>query len=339
MGKKSSPKAPDYTALAEQSKYAADLAYKQSQEQMAWAKEMWAEQKDLLNEVLGPQLDIMKAQYEAGMKDRARYEQLYQPLEENLVQEFTQYSSPERIARESGRAQAQVRMAQDAARENALTRLEGYGIDPSVTRNASLDRNARAMEAAQVAAAGNVARKSVEDTGRALRAEAINIGKGYPSNVAGSYGQSLQAGTSAIGNMNSTIGMGANTMGTGMGWQGQGLNATGQAANIQNMGFQNQLSAAQMQNSNAMAPWQLVAGVGGTWAGAGFPGLAEGGAIPEDATQPPAPSDTVPAMLTPGEYVIPADVVARKGTEFFDRLVEKTKQQALPIEGQSERIS
>jgi hypothetical protein len=335
MGKKSSPKAPDYTQLAETSKYAADLAYKQSQEQMAWAKEMWAEQKDLLNQVLGPQLDIMKAQYEAGMKDRARYEQLYQPLEENLVQEFTNYSSPERIRLESGRAQAQVRMAQDAAREGALARLEGYGIDPSVTRNASLDRNARAMEAAQVAAAGNVARKTTEDTGRALRAEAINIGKGYPSNVAGSYGQSLTAGNSAIGNMTNTVGMGANTMGTGMGWQAQGLNATNQAANIQNMGFQNQMSAAQMKNSNSMAPWELVAGVGGAWLG----GMAEGGAIPEDVTQPPAPSDTVPAMLTPGEYVIPADVVARKGTEFFDRLVEKTKQQALPIEGQSERIS
>jgi hypothetical protein len=33
--------------------------------------------------------------------------------------------------------------------------------------------------------------------------------------------------------------------------------------------------------------------------------------------------DTVPAMVSEGEYVIPADVVKVKGTEFFDRLVEK----------------
>lgn len=33
--------------------------------------------------------------------------------------------------------------------------------------------------------------------------------------------------------------------------------------------------------------------------------------------------DTVPAMVSEGEYVIPADVVRRKGEEFFDKLVEK----------------
>jgi hypothetical protein len=33
--------------------------------------------------------------------------------------------------------------------------------------------------------------------------------------------------------------------------------------------------------------------------------------------------DTVPAMVSEGEYVIPADVVAAKGTEFFDKLLER----------------
>jgi len=33
--------------------------------------------------------------------------------------------------------------------------------------------------------------------------------------------------------------------------------------------------------------------------------------------------DTVPAYLSDGEYVIPADVVRKKGEEFFDKLVEK----------------
>jgi hypothetical protein len=33
--------------------------------------------------------------------------------------------------------------------------------------------------------------------------------------------------------------------------------------------------------------------------------------------------DTVPAMVSDGEYVIPADVVRIKGEEFFDKLVAK----------------
>ncbi|KKM18332.1 hypothetical protein LCGC14_1666730, partial [marine sediment metagenome] len=33
--------------------------------------------------------------------------------------------------------------------------------------------------------------------------------------------------------------------------------------------------------------------------------------------------DNVPALLSDGEYVIPADVVRAKGEEFFDRLLEQ----------------
>ena len=33
--------------------------------------------------------------------------------------------------------------------------------------------------------------------------------------------------------------------------------------------------------------------------------------------------DNVPAVLSDGEYVIPADVVRKKGEEFFDKLIEK----------------
>jgi hypothetical protein len=33
--------------------------------------------------------------------------------------------------------------------------------------------------------------------------------------------------------------------------------------------------------------------------------------------------DQIPAMLSEGEYVIPADVVSTKGIEFFDKLVAK----------------
>ena len=34
-------------------------------------------------------------------------------------------------------------------------------------------------------------------------------------------------------------------------------------------------------------------------------------------------SDDIPAYLSNGEYVVPADVVTAKGEEFFDKLLEK----------------
>lgn len=334
MGKHS-PKAPDMTAYAQASERAAELSYQASQDQLAWAREMWGEQKTLLEQVLGPQLEIMKAQYDAGMKDRARYEQLYQPLEENLVREFQSYDTPERRASRAGAAQAQVAIAQRAQRENTMARLEGYGIDPSQTRSAALDRGLAADEAAQQAAAGNIERNNVENIGRALRAEAINIGRGYPSQVAGAYGQTLTAGNSAVGNMNSTVGTGAGTMGTGLQWGAQGLNATNSAANITNQGFRNELAAFEAQGS----PWELAAQVGGAWAGSGFRrpwGGARGGAIEADAEvgepRPPAPRDTVRArvvgsedgvMLQPGEGIVPKVVREYYGQKFFDNLTTK----------------
>lgn len=51
----------------------------------------------------------------------------------------------------------------------------------------------------------------------------------------------------------------------------------------------------------------------------------EGGAIPSKTK-----GDTVPILAEPDEYVIPRDVVLRKGTDFFDRLIEKTRQPEEP---------
>ena len=36
-------------------------------------------------------------------------------------------------------------------------------------------------------------------------------------------------------------------------------------------------------------------------------------------------SDSIPARLSDGEYIIPAEVVRRKGTDFFDKLLNERK--------------
>ena len=55
---------------------------------------------------------------------------------------------------------------------------------------------------------------------------------------------------------------------------------------------------------------------------AGAPSMARGGPLP---VKSPNPDGTVPINAHEGEYVIPADVVRRKGTEFFDKLLEGSK--------------
>jgi hypothetical protein len=252
MGGKSSPPPPDYGPLAEQAEKAAELGYAASQEQLAWAREQWADQKDLLNTVLQTQLPIMQEQFENAQADRARYEELYQPLEENLIQEFQTYDTEERRQLEAGRAIADVTRAFEAQRENAQRQLESYGVDPSETRAQALDLGIRAQAAASQAAAGTQAVRRVEDVGRALRAEAINIGKGMPSQVAAAYGQSLTAGSQAVGNMGSTVGTGASALSSGTGWMSAGTQANQAGVNALNTGFSNALAGKQYE-----AEWGL----------------------------------------------------------------------------------
>ncbi len=51
----------------------------------------------------------------------------------------------------------------------------------------------------------------------------------------------------------------------------------------------------------------------------GMPSMRSGGALPEES---PNPGGGIPIMAHEGEYVIPKDVVQRKGTEFFDKLIQ-----------------
>jgi hypothetical protein len=249
---------------------------------------------------------------------------MFRPLEDAFVQEAQEYDTPERRAQERARATADVSTQFDAQRRNALQRLEGYGVDPSQTRNAALDVGVRTAQAAATAGAATQADRRVEDVGRALRSDAINLGRGALSNAAGFYGQAVGAGSAAQGNALNTTGAGAGAIQSSLGFSNAALSGYGQAGNMMNTGFQNQMSnwnAGQQQIAGMM---QGIGGIVGM-------GLADGGEVYEGEAEVVETGmgdgsgidDSVPAMLSDGEYVIPADVVRAKGEEFFDKLIEK----------------
>lgn len=321
------PKA-EFREQLEVQKELGDRYLKLSEQQQGWAESQWQDQLALLQDVLGTQTDIMQRQAVAGEEDRARYEQVYQPIEDDLVRDFLDFDTVERRNLESGRAQAGVQQAFDAQRRNAEQRLASYGVDPSQLRGAALDLDVRLQAAAQQAAQGNAARNRVEDLGRSLRAEAINIGKGYPSQVAGAYGQALAAGNSAVGNMNQTVGAGANTMGTGYQWAGMGNQMANQVQQGIYQGYQGQLAGFEAGGGALGALGGLAGQALGGWAAGGFAGFgSEGGGVVDPATMSqPGPSDTVPTMLEKGEYVIPEDVVRRLGTNKLDAMIAKERE-------------
>lgn len=325
MGKKA-PDPPDLGPLAEGSAETARLAQQTAREQLAWAKEQDGLNRTLMDRVIKGQEAVQEDTLKNAKHDRERYENIYQPLEDNLVKDFNSYDTPERRDQEAGRAVADVNNQFDAARRNALQRLEGFGVDPSQTRSAALDLGTRVQQAAAQAGAATASNRATEQTGRALRAEAINIGKGYPSNVAGSYGQSLNAGNSMVGNANSTTSTSSNAMGGANQFMNTAISGYGQAGNTMTQGYNNQM---QQFNANQQATTGMLSAIGGVagmfMADGGETALpiSQPGGIDEGPSDGSGIDDQVPIQASVGEYIIPKDVVEIKGREFFDRLIEK----------------
>jgi hypothetical protein len=121
-------------------------------------------------------------------------------------------------------------------------------------------------------------------------------------------------------------------------------------------GYNNQMAQYNANAGQSAAFWGGIGALGGAAIGGPFGGALgekifknanEGGSVPGDLSPIPHPADRHPTMLADNEYVIPADVVMRKGTEFFDKLLDRYKdngqyeqqkqqaqqgpQQALPI--------
>jgi hypothetical protein len=333
----SPPPPPDLGPMAEASADVARIQQQTAREQLEWGREQDANNQELLQTVLDIQLPAMREQFEQAQSDRQRYETLFRPMEDAFQKEAEEYDSPERRESERAKALADTTTQFDQQRKNALSRLEGYGVDPSQTRNAALDIGTRTAQAAASVAAVATADKRVEDTGRALRSDAINMGRGALSNAAQFYGASVGAGGQAQQGQYGAVSSGVGALTSGQGFSGQALQGYNQSSNIMNSGFQNEMQVYQAEQDQTAGMMSAVGGMAGMFmADGGMPGDMQEGmpaGAPAGAIDPQAEVDTgtgdgsgiddsVPAMLSDGEYVIPADVVRAKGEEFFDKLID-----------------
>lgn len=331
MGKSKAPKPPNFKPLAAAARAAADQSYALGQEQLAWAKEQYARDSAITGRVVDQFLADQAENSANARADRERYERIFQPLEEDLAREAQDYASPERRSMEMGRAQAAVAQQYQGARQAAQSELESYGINPSATRFAALDIGMRANEAAAKAAAGNQAGLAVDDRARALRSEAINVGRGYPGQIATQYGTAQGAGSGAAGTQLNQTQSGANTMGTGLQWQGAGNQALNIWGNVLNSGYQNKLAQYQANQQSSSGIGGLIGGALGLALGfdegGPVPEASQGGGVPISASPTGGRAiDDVSARLTPGEFVVPKDIVSWKGEEFFQKLIKQSRE-------------
>ncbi|MDX1297284.1 MAG: hypothetical protein R3260_03450 [Pseudomonas sp.] len=337
------PPPPDYSGIAAASEEAAEIQAAVALEQLDWTKEMWADQRATLDEIMEVAMPQMQEQWETAKADRERYEELYQPLEEEYLERAAGWDTPARRDAEAAKIQTEISKQFDAQRKNALQRLESYGVDPSQTRNQALDLGVRIEQAKAMAQGANEARSNVEREGLGMLGESINVGRGLPAQGL-QYAASSQAAQNQAA-QNAAAWQGAsNAMGSPTAWMAGSDRSLGTWGNALTGGYNAQLNAYNAEQANS--PLSLLSSGLGVASGLGwsplgnkggeFTSYANGGetAIPMEGEYIPAGTevqgpggpkdDMIDAKLSDGEFVIPEEVVRRKGTEFFDKLIEKT---------------
>lgn len=242
-----------------------------------FAKEQFAdgnkrqEITDALNtRVINQQLDTQDQANTWAQQDRARTLNTFQPVEDAFVKTAQEFDTPEKQAEAAATAKADVMAATEQAKATGIRQMAAMGVSPDSGRFAGVTRAQDTNAALASAGAQNNARQVVRDKGLALKADAINMGKGLASSTAAAYGIGTNAGNSAVGNnasANSQFNQNGQIMSQGF---GGAIGANSSAGNMLTNLYGNQLSAWQtQQQANATSS----AGIGslvGTLGGAGI---------------------------------------------------------------------
>jgi len=311
------PDPPDYRPIAAANLEIAKIQIAAGKEIAALASE---DRKDLLAILEKANTSTTDLAIKEDKRSQAYfddYTDTYKPLGQKLAKEATLYSSQAEQERIAGAAGADVAQAFTNTEGQALRGAARYGIGrPNANAFGALNNQMLANKAGAIAGAQTNAGFAARDKGTNLLANAANVGNRLPAFSQGSSGLSLNATNSGVNNTNQT----QQTINQGYAIPNQyytgAVGANNSAANILNTGFQNQQSNWQIQGQ------QTAAILNAAGAAYGY-GRADGRYVGKVEGPGTGISDDIPAMISNGEYVIPADVVKRKGVEFFDKLLEK----------------
>jgi hypothetical protein len=175
-----------------------------------------------------------------------------------------------------------------------------------------------------------------QDKGTALMYDAAGLGRNLATNASTAYGVGLQAAQGAR--------QGTKVPGQIMGQRFQGaVNANngaiggyGTAGNIYGQEFNARMQGYNAQQEAQGALWKGIGGavgmIGGKFFADGGEARSRGLRMADGTHVGPGPvrgpggpvDDKIPAMLSNGEYVIPADTVQKIGKGKLDKLVDAT---------------
>lgn len=315
-----------------------------------------------LNTTLGTSNANAALLSQGAQKNLNQYQQIFQPLQAQQAQEAQAYGSEANLQNLAGQAVAASNAGTQAGIQNTRAALAAEGVDPASIQGQALQQQAQVSGAAQAAQAGTQAatqgRQQAFQMANATNALGLGVGA-QGSGQAATGAQVAQGGQQSANQTNAT---GVQNLTAA----NQYLNTANQAAQTgiqgQQAQFQDQMAVYNAQQQQQAGVGQMIGDVAGIAAMAMMEGggpvpqaiptgyaaggtamanpFVHGGMVPSRGALPTSPipgsTDTKPALLTPGEFVIPKDVVDFKGADYFHKQIDsirnaKNKRMAIPI--------
>jgi hypothetical protein len=222
--------APDYTAVAEASRYAAELQEQLGRDQLEFSRDMYEQNAPMLQEIADTQMAAQQQQMDQA-KDYYDYQvETFRPLEKGLVADAENFNT------ESYKDQMSAQAAADSGRAFGIARAQNerasasMGVNPNSGRFAGMNAASGLQQAASRANAMTGARNRAEQMGYARKLDATGLGRGLAGASTAAYGGATSAGSQAGMNAQSA----GQTMVAGMG-QAAGTIAAGQNMQIQGL--------------------------------------------------------------------------------------------------------
>ena len=235
--------APDYGALADASKYAADKMSVLGQQQIDFSQQMYDENSPLLRDIATKQGLMMDQQMEQGEDYYAYLKDTYRPLEQGIVADAQNFDTDAmrnqlatKAAADSGLAFSRTQKANERA-------MASMGVNPNSGKFQGLGNQSALMQSANRAGVMTGARERAQQLGYAKKLDAAGLGRNLSGASTAAYGGAVNAGNSAGQNYQSAgmnnlqgMGQGSATIGSGLNMQLSGL---GNVLNSQTSAFVN----------------------------------------------------------------------------------------------------
>jgi hypothetical protein len=320
-----------------------------------------ANSQNTINNVVGQETPMVSAVNNSANQNLQTYGQTFVPLQQQQAQEAQQWGSQENVQNQEGRAAADVNANTQSALANQRQSLASEGVDPASIHGGALDAQTAVQGAAAAAGAANTAGVNTQLQSQQLinQANQVGLAAGAQGTTQAATGASI--GNSTAGTQSQVNAQDVNNTTAANSYLNTGIAANNSAVNTQQAGFQDQQTDFQDTAANNAS---MLSGIGSI-AGAAAMFMSEGGAVPHDSqstmgipprfmdprmapgliksfyerggpvsgqgalpvSPKPGSTDTKPAMLTPGEFVIPRDAAEWKGHEHWYKKIDKAREE------------